>query len=104
MEELDRYVQWIEGGKQLGIRFSFEQEGSVWWSSVAIQKWQNEYLVYTDKIEEKNMAVPEEYLRETVHRFCSLSEAVHYIHQLTAVSITHLKPCKGQKVFYPGFS
>ncbi|WP_246021329.1 hypothetical protein [Paenibacillus lentus] len=102
MASTEKFVQWIENGKQLGKVFSFELNGKTCWSSVGIQKWQGIYKVYVDEIEEENM-VAEIYLREEINQFNNLNEALNFIEKKTRTSITDMQICKGQKVFNPNF-
>ncbi|MGG4143922.1 hypothetical protein ABEW34_12380 [Paenibacillus algorifonticola] len=102
MSEIKKIENWLEEGKQLGINFSFENNGKKIWSSVAIQKWNNIYKAYIDEIEEDKMD-SEEYRREEIHQFENLNDAFELINKTTLVNLNDLAPCKGQKIFNPSF-
>lgn len=39
MVDVEKIIEWIENGKQLGKVFAFVKDGKTIWSSVEIQKW-----------------------------------------------------------------
>jgi len=88
--------------KQIGNVFSYEQDGELYWSSVAVQKWGNIIKVYVDEILESQMDT-ENYTRDEVLIFQNIDDAIDYIESNTKVSIDRMKPCKGQKIFNPEF-
>ncbi|MBP9037178.1 MAG: hypothetical protein KBG38_05290 [Candidatus Cloacimonas sp.] len=98
----DKIIELIEKGKQLGNMFSFDRSGKTIWSSVGIQKWQDIYKVYVDEIEEENMEA-EIYLRDEINYFDNARDALKYIDEKTETNSLELHPCKGQKIFNPGF-
>lgn len=102
MADLEKITSWIEGGKQIGKVFSFENSGKIFWSSVGIQKWQNSYKVYVDEIDETKMSA-EDYERDEIRKFNTLSDALEFIKNYTKADINDLSPCKGQKIFNPKF-
>lgn len=102
MSDIEKIIQWIESGKQLGKVFSFECNGKTIWSSVGIQKWNDIYKVYVDEIEEEKMS-DEEYRRNEIQRFVNISDAISYIDSKTKMNLMDLRPCKGQKIFNPNF-
>lgn len=102
MIEIEKIIQLIERGKQLGMVSSFEIDGKVIWSSVAIQKWNGIYMVYVDEIEEDKMTV-EEYLRDEIQKFDNLLEALNFVNERTRINLKELQPRKGQKIFNPEF-
>lgn len=102
MADIEKIIEWIENGKQLGKVFSFVRNGKTIWSSVGIQKWQNVYKVYVDEIEEEQMDA-EIYLRDEINKFDNIIDALNYIDKNTQTNSLELRPCKGQKVFNPSF-
>lgn len=95
-------VNKIDSGKQLGKTFSFENQSEVYWSSVAIQKWNDVYKVYIDCISEKNMNA-ENYEYEYLETFEKLDDAAVYMKKKANIDINSLKPCKGSTIFNPEF-
>jgi len=96
-------IRWISGNKQIGSVFSFERNGELCWSSVAIQKWGNVIKVYVDEIFEFQIDA-ENYLREEIVEFDSIESAIEFISSSTMAESEQLLPCKGQKIFNPEFS
>lgn len=102
MSDSEKITKWIVNNKQIGSAFSFNREGELFWSSVAIQKWDDTIKVYVDEILESKMHA-EEYLREETLEFQNVTDAIEYICEHTMVDLDQLKPCKGQKIFNPKF-
>lgn len=96
-------TRWISGGKQIGKVFSFDRNGELCWSSVAIQKWGEVVKVYVDEILESQMDA-EIYLREETLAFDSIESALEFVSNSTMAELEQLSPCKGQKIFNPEFS
>jgi hypothetical protein len=90
----------LEKGKQLGKRFSFERSGQTYWSGVAIQKVKDAYKVAIYEIAENKMAM-EEFERDEVQSFEDFAEAIGYIENTTAIKVSDLLSCKGQRLFNP---
>lgn len=93
-------VDKIERGKQVGQRFSFLLNGTVFWSSVGIQKWKGEYKVFVDEVQEDRMTA-EDYQRQEIITFAAIEDALQYIKDCTYTELDKLAPCKGQKIFNP---
>lgn len=102
MVDLEKIIQLIENGKQLGKVFSFTRDGHTIWSSVGIQKWEVIYKVHVDEIEEEKIDA-ENYLRDEIKKFNDLLDALKYINENTEINSAELQPCKGRKVFNPNF-
>ncbi len=104
MGDLEKIIQLIENGKQLGKVFSFTRDGYTIWSSVGIQKWEGIYKVYVDEIEEERIDA-ENYLRDEIKKFNNLPDALtlKYINENTETNPAKLQSCKGRKVFNPNF-
>lgn len=102
MADFKKVEHWLEDGKQLGKVISYKCGGKTFWSSVGIQKWQNYYKVYIDEIEEDKMA-SEEYARDEIKKFSTLTEALEFIQKNTKINTSDLNPCRGQKIFNPNF-
>jgi len=98
MGNYERLKNWISNNKQVGERFSYEKNGELCWSSVAIQQHEDKIVVFIDEIMESKMAA-EEYLREEIIKFDNIDDALKYVSTSTRVCIDELKPCKGQKIF-----
>jgi hypothetical protein len=91
----------IESGKQLGISSSILRGKDVYWATVAIQKYNHEYVVHIDLILEKNME-KEEYEKYETYAFSSLEAATKFLienNPLLITNLSELKPFKGQKGF-----
>ena len=102
MDNSQRVHMWIEAGKQVGKSFSFERDNVIFWSSVAIQRWNDGYKLYIDEIEEEYIQ-GEEYAREEIIYRTHLYEIEDIIKQTTSLTIDDLVPLKGQKIFNPKF-
>lgn len=89
---------WIERGKQIGKRFSFERDGTMFYSTIAIQKKGDRYQVVIDEIDERHLA-SEDFSREETRIFDRLEEAVLFIESTTSIKVEDLRPSKGQKWF-----
>jgi len=100
MADNKQLTQWISGNKQVGEVFSFEKDGELCWSSVAIQKWGNVFKVYVDEVLESQMDA-ENYLREEILVFDSIESAIEFVSTSTMTAPEKLSPCKGQKIFNP---
>ena len=100
MIENDKLSRWILKNKQVGVVFSYDRDGELTWSSVAIQKHGNVIKVYVDEILDSEMN-SENYLREEVVNFNNIRDAISYVSSDTMASIDNLAPCKGQKIFNP---
>jgi len=103
LEDIERIALQIDNGKQLGSRFSFMKNKKTIWSSVGIQKYNENYMVFIDEIDEHNI-IAEIYSREEIKEFISLREALDYIEYSTALTFDKLLPCKGQRIFNPEFN
>lgn len=103
MSSTEQLIGWILNNKQVGDTFSFEKDGELYWSSVAIQKWRDIFKVYVDEILDSQMAA-ENYFRDEILIFENIEEAIEFISTNTMSSPERLKPCKGQKIFNPNFS
>jgi len=99
----ENLIRWIAGNKQIGRVFSFERNGELCWSSVAMQKWGDVIKVYVDEILESQMDA-ENYLREEILEFDSIESAIEFVSKSTMTDPEQLSPCKGQKIFNPKFS
>ena len=102
MNSMESIIRTIEKGQQLGKRFSFIKDKKIIWSSIGIQKYNGNYKVYVDEIEEGKMS-DGEYAREDIKVFNTISEAFDFISQTTTISWNQLSYCKGQKIFNPDF-
>ena len=102
MDNLQKVRTWIEAGKQVGKSFSFVRNDVLFWSSVAVQKWNDGYKLYVDEIEEEYIQ-GENYLREDIIYRMTLSEIEDIIKETTSLRIDDLAPLKGQKIFNPAF-
>lgn len=101
--ELERVINILAKGKQLGKRFDFSVNGKRYWSSVGIQKWNNKYKVYIDEILESKME-SEEYSKEKIEEFDDVATAIRYLSEHSHVNVESLESCKGQKFFNPSFN
>ena len=102
MVDHQKLIQWISESKQVGKVFSYDRDGELCWSSVAIQKWKGVIKVYVDEIMESQMDA-ENYLREEIIVFDTIESAIDYISTTTMTAPEELTPCKGQKIFNPEF-
>lgn len=102
MDDLRRVRGWIEAGKQVGKSFTFVRNEVTYWSSVAVQKWQEGYKLYVDEIEEQYIQ-GEAYEREEIVFRTTLAEIEVLIQDTTSLTIEQLAPLKGQKLFNPVF-
>lgn len=102
MDDLQRVRGWVEAGKQVGKSFTFVRNGVSYWSSVAVQKWQDGYKLYVDEIEEERIQ-GEDYEREEVIYRISLAEIEDLVKGTTSLTIERLAPLKRQKIFNPAF-
>lgn len=102
MKTTEQIQAWLEAGKQLGKVFSYEHDGQVYWSSVAIQKWDGKYKLYIDEIAESAM-VSEGYCREELYNLLNFDELVNAVNLKSRIQIYDMTPCKGQKIFNPAF-
>lgn len=93
----------LEKGKQIGKTFSFEKDGQIVWSSVAMQKWDNCYLLYIDEIFETNMA-GEIYEKEFIQAFTTIEAATEHLETMTSLKFEDLKSLKGRRIFNPDFA
>lgn len=100
MANIEKLREWILNNKQVGKVFSFEKNGELCWSSVAIQKHEDVIKVYVDEILESQMDA-ENYLREELINFVNVDDAINYVSKETMVEINDLFPCRGQKIFNP---
>ena len=103
MNSFDQVINWLAAGKQIGRSFSFEKQGLVYWSSIAVQKWKDGYKVYIDEILESKMDA-EEYEKELVAELQNVEDVDEFIKNNSHTSLTSLIPCKGQKIFNPSFN
>lgn len=95
-------MRWIEAGKQVGKSFYYDKGGQTYSQSVAIQKWNNLYIVYFFEILEQNMARLEDFEDdEVLQRFENLMDAVTFFESLTHIKLEELTPLKGQRIFTP---
>ena len=102
MDILHRVRGWIAAGKQVGKSFSFERDNVLYWSSIAVQKWNDGYKLYVDEIEEAYIQ-GENYSREEIIYRLSLAEIEDIIKDTTLLKLDDLAPLKGQKIFNPAF-
>ena len=100
MTTKQKLARWVLENKQIGVVFSFEHHGAVYWSSVAIQKWQDVIKVYVDEILESQMHA-ENYSREEIAEHDSIESALEFVSTKTRAEPEMLFPCKGQKIFDP---
>ena len=101
---IDKYLELkIENGKQIGFKHFFDEKDKRYCEWVGLQKWNGIYKVYIGKIEENKM-VAEEFERDEIREFQTLSEALDYIKANSSVSIEKMNVCKGQRIFNPEFS
>lgn len=95
-------IRWIEAGKQVGKSFYYEKNEQTYSQAVAIQKWNNFYIVYFFEILERNMARFEDFEDdEVLQRFENLIDALTFLESLTHIKATELTPLKGQRLFSP---
>ena len=102
MDVREKIAIWVDRGKQVGDVFSFHRNDLLYWSSVAIRKWDGVIKLYVDEILESQMNA-EKYEREEILEFDSVENALNYVSENTMVSLKKMMPCKGQKIFNPKF-
>lgn len=98
--DYQKQIQWISKGKQIGVSLTFEKNGEPCWSSVAVQKWNDVVQVYFYEILESQMAA-ENFIKDELHKFSSIEEALEYISKNTEATPEELAPLKGTKIFVP---
>ena len=103
MEDLTRVKNWIEAGRQIGARLSFEKEGETYWLSIAVQKWESLYKLYFNKTAESMMGDLDYYDVEGTIRVGYFDELEGLISILSPFKLSELAPLKGQKIFNPEF-
>lgn len=91
----------IESGRQVGKRFTFEDEnGQRCWSSVAVQKWKGLYIVVIDEIPEEEMGGMV-YTKDIYVKLNSLDEVISFVKGNSHTELNELGPLKGRKIFDP---
>jgi len=99
---IDKVINKIEKGKQIGKIFSFKSGDETIWSSVAIQKINDFYRVYIDEISESKMNI-EEYNKEYLKSFTNIKDAISFLNKNSQIELIDLQTLKGQKIFNPLF-
>ena len=92
----------IEAGKQLGISIKIKKNDVFYWYSYAVQKIDNNYIVYECEIAEDNMAM-EEYEYENINKYLSIEEVERNFIEKYDIRFSDIKPLKGQHIFNPFF-
>jgi hypothetical protein len=93
----------IANGQQVGFSSRIMRGAQQYWTTVAIQKFNNEYIVHLDLILDSKMA-SEEYELYATYAFSSIETALMFVVEKSPVSIAdlaELQPFKGQKGFDP---
>jgi hypothetical protein len=103
MENLSKVRDWIEAGKQIGARTSFEEKGKTHWLSIAIQKWEGLYKLHFSKTAESRMRDLDYFDVEGTIRVACFDELAGLVSSLSPFKMNELAPLKGQKVFNPEF-
>jgi hypothetical protein len=103
MANLSRARDWIEAGKQIGARISFEDKGDTYWLSIAVQKWEGLYKLHLSKTAESRMRDLDYFDVEGTIRVACFEELAGLISSLSPFKIDELAPLKGQKIFNPEF-
>jgi len=95
---LEKVIGSIESGRQVGKRISYEIQGQPYYSIVAVQKWNGDYIVVIWEIAEKNMAA-EVFDKDIEALLPSLEEAIAFVNKNSRADISELGPLKGSKAF-----
>jgi hypothetical protein len=103
MEDLIKIKTWIEAGKQIGKRCWLEENGKKYWVSVGVQKWQDIYKIYFDKIEESHMQDYDHYDTEEIIKVNCFEKIQTTINSKFPINLIELTPQKGQKIFSPEY-
>ena len=103
MEEL-RQINWIEKGKQIGLKLSLDKNNLDLFIYIAVQKYNNDYILYINEIDfSKSLALLEANYdnNDNYKIFNNLNETSNYIEEYTPITLDKLFPLKGVKIFEP---
>lgn len=103
MNTLATIHRWLEAGKQIGKKISFEKDAETYWLSIAVQKHRGVYKLYLEEIAESQMAAHEDYDTEVVITTNNLQEIPTLMASIITIKLEELAPLKGQKIFNPAF-
>ena len=98
MERQNDVFAAIERGRQVGCRSVLELENDSLYCSFAVQKYNDEYLLYYDEVLESNM-VAEVYEAILQGSFRTIVNLNKFIANNDLSDIQTLRPIKGQKIF-----
>lgn len=98
-----RNIIFLEKGKQIGIKEWKIEGGKKIYFSIAIQKWNDKYIIYIFEIEEDKLSIHCDDI-ENYEQFIELNtvdEVLDYFNNTIEVKFESLHPLKGVKIFYP---
>ena len=98
-------IEKIESGTQVGMNTITIVDNEKIYYSLAVQKWDGVYKIFTRKIAENKMAAYEDYEEEAekIVVVDTIGDVVDYLENVLEVDINDLHPLRGQRIFNPGF-
>lgn len=98
-----RNINFLKKGKQLGLTEWRSEDGKEIYFSVAVQKWNDKYMIYTLEIEREKMFTDFDDIGdyERLIKVKTIDELLNYFRNIIKVDFEELHPLKGRKIFDP---
>jgi len=94
-------IEKIESGTQVGMNTITIVDNEKIYYSLAVQKWNGVYKIFTRKIAENKMAAYEDYEEEAEKIIVvdKIDDVLDYLTNMLEADINDLHPLKGQRIF-----